>query len=54
MNSLIRIVAPHFVAGLVIGGPCAPIIRYMQGWSVDRIKAYCASKRWTVEFTPDE
>lgn len=47
---LARITAPHFCAGIVRGGLCAPIIRYMKGWTRARIVAYCASKGWEVEF----
>jgi hypothetical protein len=44
----LRIVAPHFVAGIV-GDTCAPIVRYMATWSEDRIRRYCRSKGWIVE-----
>lgn len=51
---LLRIIAPHFAAGIVLGNdlsarPCAPIIKYMRGWSFAAIKIYCAKKRWTLE-----
>ena len=49
---MLRISAPHFVAGIVRGGPAAPIIRYMKGWTFARIKAYCDRKRWTIEVMP--
>jgi hypothetical protein len=45
---LIRITAPHFVAG-IIRGDAAPILHYMRGWSVARIRAYCAWKGWDCE-----
>jgi hypothetical protein len=45
----LRIVAPHFVAGITRGGPVAPIIRYMRGWTYRRIKAYCDERGWSVE-----
>lgn len=45
---LLRIVAPHFVAGVEIRGSIAPIIRYMMGWSAGRIKGYCGRKGWKV------
>lgn len=38
---MLRISAPHFVAGIVSGGLCAPIIKYMQGWTQAQIRAYC-------------
>jgi hypothetical protein len=52
MNLLIRIEAPHFVAGVelednkVVRG--APILSYMRGWSRIRVVSYCHSKRWHV------
>lgn len=46
---MLRISAPHFVAGIVRGGEAAPILRYMQGWTLKRIKDYCAHKGWLVE-----
>lgn len=52
---LIRIVAPHFVAGLewnensnqVI--KAAPIIHYMMGWHIRQIEEYCNNKEWSME-----
>lgn len=46
---MLRILAPHFVAGIVIGERAAPIVRYMANWSRERIERYCAGKRWRVE-----
>lgn len=46
---MVRIVAHHFVAGIVRGGLCAPIIKYMKGWTLAQIRAYCERKRWAVE-----
>src|SRR5688500_9965485 len=43
-----RIKAPHFVAGCH-DGECAPIIRYMENWPIERIRSYCASKGWILE-----
>ncbi len=51
--TLIRIVAPHFVAGVVIDGNClirlAPIVHYMHSWSASRAKEYCEQKGWAWE-----
>jgi hypothetical protein len=51
---MIRIVAPHFVAGVVFNEiergtvvQAAPIVRYMLGWNAARVKSYCKQKRWT-------
>lgn len=57
-TSLYRIVAPHFVCGIVVNGgvatEAAPIIRYMIGWKVDRMREYCAGKRWSFTIVPGE
>ena len=47
--TFLRIVAPHFVAGIVIGDRAAPIIAYMLRWDVRRIRDYCARKGWEIE-----
>ena len=48
--SLVRIVAPHFVAGIIFDSDIvietAPIIGYMQGWTTARTRAYVARKHW--------
>jgi hypothetical protein len=49
---MLRIVSPHFVAGIVRGGLCAPIIGYMRGWTFAQIRDYCVRKNWTVEVMP--
>lgn len=45
--------APHFNAGIVVLQNtvvrAAPIIRYMLGWGLDKVKIYCARKYWTCE-----
>ncbi len=46
---MLRIVAPHFVAGIVRGGDVAPIIKYMKGMTLTQIRTYCERKCWTVE-----
>lgn len=56
--ALLRITAPHFVAGAEfekgIGGwrmmRCAPIIGYMRNWGPDRINRYLAVKGWAFEW----
>lgn len=51
-----QIVAPHFVAGIVlgrapdhIGVQAAPIIRYMKGWTFNKIHDYCGRKGWRMQ-----
>ena len=61
MVMLIRIVAPHFVAGVdtckisdgVLGweedeyhNECAPIVNYMKYWKPYKIKKYCEQMGW--------
>lgn len=56
---LVRVVAPHFVAGLVFDdGPgelavcthAAPILRYMVGWRRYRVRSWIANNRWDESF----
>lgn len=47
---MIRIVAPHFVGGIIPGVRCAPIIGYMRQWGRARIEAYCHAKGWGFEW----
>ena len=53
MSNLIRIIAPHFVAGAEmrkgVVTNCAPIIKYMKGWSYRRVQSYCKYKKWEYE-----
>ena len=49
----LRIEAPHFVAGAIKGGLWAPIIGYMRGWTLGRIKAYCLAKGWAITVYED-
>jgi hypothetical protein len=50
---MLRIEAPHFVAGLVYhidkNNECPPIIKYMKTWSINKIRWYCNKKGWKVE-----
>lgn len=46
---LVRVVAPHFVAGFETDGSvrrAAPILAYMVGWDDSRVRGYVARKRW--------
>ncbi len=44
--------APHFFAGGVVRDgkvvEVAPIIKYMKGWAVTRVRVYCKQKRWAL------
>jgi len=48
-HKMLRITAPHFVAGIEPHWRAAPILRYMLAWSSKGIRGYCAKKGWTVE-----
>lgn len=47
---LAQITAPHFCAGLVLKddvvSEAAPIIKYMVGWSRDKVRNYTRHKNW--------
>lgn len=47
-----QIEAPHFVAGLVsVDGrvaDCAPILSYMRGWTLARVRVYAKRKGWAA------
>lgn len=49
---LAQITAPHFVAGIAIDDgvvtEAAPIVKYMRGWSRDKVRDYCHQKCWHV------
>lgn len=48
---IIRITAPHFVAGYDMSNDnIAPIIKYMKGWSYNKILNYCNVKGWQLEY----
>lgn len=53
MIEVVRIVAPHFVAGIVPHNGrvvnAAPILRYMIHWNGKRVADYCKAKGWTWE-----
>ena len=53
---LVRIVAPHFVAGLETNGVvrrAAPILHYMVGWPDDRVRAYVKEQAWKTSVVAD-
>jgi len=48
---LVRVVAPHFVAGFETDGTvrrAAPIVRYLVGWDDDKARAYLKRKGWVA------
>jgi hypothetical protein len=52
---LVRVTAPHFVAGVVIDAEtaaviaAAPILGYTLGWSARRLRKWVDFKRWEAE-----
>lgn len=52
---LVRVVAPHFVAGFETDGVvrrAAPILRYLVGKTNDEARAYIARKGWRASIVP--
>lgn len=53
-SDLWQITAPHFVAGVYLREGtvtcCAPIVRYMMGWSADNVRNYCGRKDWRIAY----
>lgn len=46
----LRISSKYFVAGYDLQSrQIAPIIRYMKGWELNKIKSYCRYKGWSLE-----
>ena len=52
-RALYRISAWHFVVGFETEDGkvvfSAPILKYMVGWNVGRVKQYCKTKGWKLE-----
>jgi hypothetical protein len=44
----VRIEAPHFTAGVIVGIAAAPIVGYMRTWTIGKIVRYCTRKGWRV------
>lgn len=47
--SWLRITSPYFVAGIMAGGDCAPIVGYLKGKTLRFIRDYCRGKGWKLE-----
>ncbi|WP_316227725.1 hypothetical protein [Bradyrhizobium sp. SZCCHNR3015] len=52
-TGLLWINALHFCAGAdvsggIVIGAIAPIISYMRGWEIERVRSYCLAKRWEL------
>jgi hypothetical protein len=56
-RKLVRVVAPHFVAGFESDGiirRTAPILKQMRGWTDDRARKYMARKGWKASVLPEQ
>lgn len=55
-ETLVRIEAPHFVAGLTAANGrvirVAPILAYMIGWEGRQVAWYCSRKGWRWQALP--
>ena len=51
-DGTLQVSAPHFVAGVVLVASrvteAAPILRYMRGWSYQRVLEFAKRKGWLV------
>lgn len=52
-----QITAPHFVAGLTVGrygyvSSAAPIIGYLVGWHIEKVKELCKEKDFDLLEVP--
>lgn len=54
MEQVLTITGKHFCAGAVMNGitciDAAPIIHYMIGWRLDKIRGYCFRRGWTIMY----
>jgi hypothetical protein len=52
VETLAQIDAPHFHAGIVLQADrvveAAPIVKYMKGWTRERVRKYCNNRGWKV------
>lgn len=54
---LVRVVAPHFVAGFETDGivrRAAPILKYLRGKTDDKARRFIARKGWRASVVPDQ
>jgi hypothetical protein len=53
---LYQITSPHFCAGIIrvngVVAKAAPILSYMTGWPIGKVKRYCAQKGWGLVWLP--
>ena len=53
-----RIITKYFVAGIVYKYPlrneCAPILKYMACWHLEKIKKYCDYKKFVIEIIEED
>lgn len=53
VTQLYRVSAPHYVCGIVVTDSrvtyTAPIMRWCRGWTIAKVQAWCAKKRYKCE-----
>ena len=53
---LYQVIAPHFTAGFEVWDgvvfEAAPIIKYMSGWGIGKVRRYCVQKGWELNDVP--
>ena len=53
MDYVLRITTPYACGGVILNGivvvKCAPIFKYMHGWTKDKVEGYCAAKGWACD-----
>lgn len=53
---MIRITSPWFVVGLELHkdsvrvSRAAPVVKYMTGWTLAQVSAYCRKRHWKMEY----
>ena len=52
-TEIVQIDAGHFCAAVLLRNnlviEAAPIVKYMHGWTADRVEDYCDRKSWTAK-----
>jgi hypothetical protein len=55
-DGLIRVESKYFVGGCIVNRSgrveaAAPIMKYMEGWTISHVYEYCKKKGWGFEYT---
>ena len=53
---LYQVTAENFCAGFIMRrgrvATCAPILRYMKGWTLGEARLYCSNRGWDLKLVP--